>query len=206
MALPLRRRDRSRDRSRGQSLAEFALVFPFFMVILFFVIEFAFALNAYLAIDFGSREAALAAAEGGNDPNADCAVLRAVERSIGAPASKDRIQTVKIFKASPNGDPIGGAPMTVYARTGSMDCPYQDGTPATLPYTRTQNGYPPNYRCNVLAGCPGLPVPQTTSVDTIGVEITYDYNVKTPLYSLLNSGNDGWTMTKSNAMRMEPVL
>ena len=37
---------------RGQSLVEFALVFPFFIVILFGVIEFAFALNAVLSIDF----------------------------------------------------------------------------------------------------------------------------------------------------------
>jgi len=213
MALPLRpsrplrpprqpRPSRHR-RQRGQSLAEFALVFPFFLIVLFGVIEFGFALNAYLSIDFGSREAALAAAEAGNDSNADCAILRSVERSIGAPASISLVKTVKIYKAQSNGDPIGGATPTVYQRTGTMPCPMEDGTPATLPYTRAQNGYPPTSRCNILAGCTGS---TTASVDTIGVEISYQYVVKTPLYSLLNSTGNGWLMTKANAMRMEPVL
>jgi Flp pilus assembly protein TadG len=199
--LPLRRR--RHRRAEGQSLAEFALVFPFFLIVLFGIIEFGFALNAYLSIDFGSREAALAAAEAGNDSNADCAILRSVERSIGAPASINLVQSVRIYKAQSNGDPLGGASPTIYSRTGSMSCPLEDGTPATLPYTRTANGYPPASRCNILAGCTGS---TTASVDTIGVEIRYRYVVKTPLYSLMNANGNGWTMIKSNAMRMEPVL
>ncbi len=118
-------------------------MFPFFLIVLFGVIEFSFALNAYLSIDFGSREAALAAAEAGNDINADCSVLRSVERSIGAPASNKQVQQVQIYKAQSNGDPIGGASPTIYTRTGSMSCPFEDGSPDTLPYTRTANGYPP---------------------------------------------------------------
>ena len=199
--MPLRR-PRHR-RAEGQSLAEFALVFPFFLIVLFGVIEFAFALNAYLSIDFGSREAALAAAEAGNDINADCSVLRSVERSIDAPASNKQVQQVQIYKAQSNGDPVGGASPTIYTRTGSMSCPFEDGSPDTLPYTRTANGYPPSSRCNILAGCSGS---TTASVDTIGVQITYQYIVKTPLYSLMNANGNGWTMIKSNAMRMEPVL
>jgi TadE-like protein len=199
--LPLTAHRNRQSRSRGQSLAEFALVFPFFMIILFFVIEFAFALNAYLAIDFASREAALAGAEAGNDTNADCAILRAVERSIQPPAADTNIQQVRIFKANATGDEIG--PVTIYTRTNSIPCPLLDGTPSTLPYTRGTNTYPPSARCNVLAGCTvGTP----GSVDTIGVEISYGYDVKTPVYSLINSSGSGWIMTKSNAMRMEPIL
>ena len=50
----------------------------------------------------------------------------------------------------------------------------------------------------VAQGHPGL--------DTIGVQITYNYQWHTPLKSLLGFTGPGWTIVKSNAMEMEPVL
>jgi Flp pilus assembly protein TadG len=120
-------------------------VFPFFMIILFFVIEFSFALNAFLAIDFASREGALAAAEAGNDDNADCFILTAVQRSVGAPANQANIQQVRIFKSTPAGDPVG--PVTIYDRAGSTPCPQLDGSTLQVPFRRVQNNYPPTARC-----------------------------------------------------------
>jgi Flp pilus assembly protein TadG len=190
---------RRRERSRGQSLAEFALVFPFFAVILFGVIEFAFVFNAVLSIDFATRDAALAAAEAGDKPGADCSVLRAVERSVGAPADPGSITTVRIFMATPTGAAKG--PVNTFTRGGTFAC--ADGT-GTMPYTRTTNSYPEDSsRCNVLAGCPSTGSP---TVDTIGVEMTYVYKWKTPLASLLPMSGPGYTIVKANAMRMEPVL
>ena len=40
----------------GQSLVEFALVFPIFFILLLGIIEFAFVFNAMLAVNFASRE------------------------------------------------------------------------------------------------------------------------------------------------------
>lgn len=177
-------------------------MFPFFLVVLFFIIEFSFALNAYLAIDFASRDAALAGAEAGNDINADCSVLRAVERSIGAPADVKRVLAVRIFKSDANGNNTG--PTNTYTRGGALPCPTSSDPRATLQWSMQGSaGYPVKTRCNELAGCG---IANQRSVDTIGVEISYAYNVKTPVYSLLNSSGGGWTMTKGNAMRMEPVL
>ena len=45
----------------GQSLVEFALVFPMFFILFLGVVEFAFAFNAILAVNFASRDAALCA-------------------------------------------------------------------------------------------------------------------------------------------------
>ena len=56
-------------------------------------------------------------------------------------------------------------------------------------------------RCDELAGCN-----VQTSVDTIGIEVTYTYGWVTPLHSLLPTAGPGYTIVKSNAMRMEPVL
>ena len=61
----LRRRKRRQDSSTGQTLVEFALVFPMFFILFLGVIEFAFSFNAILAVNFASRNAALAAAEAG---------------------------------------------------------------------------------------------------------------------------------------------
>jgi Flp pilus assembly protein TadG len=198
MALPFRR---PRDhRAKGQSLAEFALVFPAFVLILFSVIEFAFILNAMLGVNFASREAALTAAEAGNNADADCAILRTVEASIGSPADKNRVTTVEIYLSKANGTPVQPERKYVYVRQGSMPCPLPTNANARLPYTYSFGSYAYNTRCNVLAGC------GTKTVDTIGVEISYVYDWKTPLVSLLPMAGPGYNFHMGNAMRMEPVL
>jgi Flp pilus assembly protein TadG len=47
-----------RDRSRGQSLVEFAVVFPIFILVLFGVIEFGFMLYSQMTVSNAAREAA----------------------------------------------------------------------------------------------------------------------------------------------------
>ncbi len=192
---------RSRRSGRGQTLVEFSLVFPFFIILLFSVIEFAFALNAMLSVDFATREAALAASEAGNQMNADCSILRAVERSIEPPADDRRITEVRIFKATANGAPVSPVREMVYTRGGALDCPLADGTPATLPYTYASGSYTSDTRCSSLAGC-GVGSP---TVDTIAVEATYDYRWHTPLPNIVPTSGSGYIMTQGNAMRMEPV-
>ena len=186
---------RRREGTRGQSLAEFALVFPFFILILFGVIEFAFVFNASLSIEFATRDSALAAAEAGNTPNADCSILKVVDASVGAPADRNAITEVRIYKSDPNGNPLG--PVNVYVRGGSPTCPGQV-------YHQTSASYLDKDRCNILAGC-GPPTNKGT-VDTIGVQVTYVYKWKTPMASLLPMTSSGYTMVTNNAMRMEPVL
>jgi Flp pilus assembly protein TadG len=183
--------------TRGQSLAEFALVFPFFIIILFGVIEFAFVFNASLSIEFATRDSALAAAEAGNTPGADCSILKVVEAAMGPPTDRNAITEVRIYKSDPNGNPVG--PTNIYSRTGAATCP-------GLPYHMNSGSYPDTGRCNVLAGCLLPNGTKTTTVDTIGVQVTYVYKWKTPLASLLPVSGPGYTMTTNNAMRMEPVL
>ena len=105
---------------------------------------------------------------------------------------------MRIFKSNTNGDPLG--PVNVYVRAVTpVSCPLADGTPATLPYHRLSHTY--DTRCAILAGCG-----TSTTVDTIGVQMTYDYDWKTPLHTLMPMAGPGYTMTKANAMRMEPIL
>ena len=86
-----RRASRPGHRSRGQTLVEFALVFPLFFTLFMGVVEFSFTFNAILSVTFASRNAALAAAEAGNADGADCVVLSGIENDIGAPADHARV-------------------------------------------------------------------------------------------------------------------
>ena len=189
-----------RGRSRGQALVEFSLVFPLFLTVMLGIIEFGFAFNAVLAVNFASRNAALTAAEGGDGEGTDCLVLRAVESDITAPADRARIGHVDIFRSDKNGDQIGDA--TVYARSaGSTTCTYAGGTTVTVPYALVQDGYPVADRCNTLAGCEA-----GRTLDLVGVRITYTHVWVTPLRNFVGGNPGGFTFDRSNATRMEPVL
>jgi Flp pilus assembly protein TadG len=190
----------ARARARGQALVEFSLILPLFLTIMLAIIEFGFAFNAVLAVNFASRNAALMAAEGGDGEGTDCLVLRAVENDVAAPADRSRIGQVQIFRSDKNGDRIGDA--TVYARSeGSTTCTYAGGMSVTVPYALIQDGYPTAERCNTLAGCGSGRL-----LDLVGVEISYTHAWVTPLRNFVGGNPGGFTFDRSNATRMEPVL
>ena len=195
-------------RTSGQTLVEFALVFPLFITLLLGVIEFAFMFNATLAINLATRNASLIAAESGSNTLADCAILARIEHDITAPLNVSQIQAVTIYKADRAGNPISPAVQNVYSRSGSTSC--VGYTPSTVPYTLGAATYPMGEapiggRCDILAGCS-----TTIPMDSIGVRITYRYILKTPLSNLVSflpGANAGYVdFTWSNVMRMEPTL
>ncbi len=196
------RRPRRLVGTRGQALVEFALVFPIFIAITIALVEFAFVFNAVLTTDYASRNATLIAAEAGNEVGADCAILSAVESAFGAPVDRTKITQVVIFRADSSGNAYSGGEQNVYSRTGSTTCTFTDGTTTTVPYTATSVGYADTSRCNVLAGCGGT----HTELDFIGVKVTYHHDWRTPYRNLFGGATGGMDVTRSNAMRMEPVL
>jgi Flp pilus assembly protein TadG len=177
-------------------------VIPIFFVLLIGIIEFSLIFNATLATNFATREGALVAAEAGNAVGADCAILMKVEDSISAPTEDNRIQQVVIFKTDTIGTRVVGK-QNVYIR-GSMPCPIPGNASNTVGFRSTSIGWPETTRCNTLAGC-GTVAP-LSPLDHIGVELTYNYSWHTPLSGLIGLGGSGFTMVKSNAMRMEPIL
>lgn len=192
---------RSRRRSRGQSLVEFALVFPIFFMLFMGIIEFAFAFNAILSVNFASRDATLYASEASNSTGADCVILAGIEADVKAPARKTQITSVEVYRATTTGTQYSGGEITRFTRTGSLTCTMPDLTTRTVPYTRTTNGYPESARCNVLAGCGGT----HTGVDNIAVRIYYTHNYVTPLRTFVGTGSS-FSFSRTNAMRMEPIL
>jgi Flp pilus assembly protein TadG len=204
----LARSERLRGQESGQSLVEFALIFPIFVILVMGVIEFSLAFNAVLGINRASEHAVLVASEAGNDLAADCWVLQEIEDTIQPPNDKNMIVQISIQRTNPSGGTAYAA--SVYDRGGTTTCTLVGGTTMTVPYTTTSSGYPPSQRCNMVIGCSTLS-PARNTVDTIGVTVRYTYNWKTPLGSALRLvGGTGWgtgiTFNKRNVMRIEPVL
>jgi len=211
VAITLHRRQICGDHERretGQTLVEFALIFPLFFLLLLALIEFTFVFSGMLGISYATRDAALMAAEAGNAVDADCAILQTIDNAVSAPADDNRIGTVTIYRADQNGVAIAGEAST-YTRGGTTTCALPDGTSMTVPYTPSgPQGYPPSSRCNYLSGCILL---NRSALDTIGVRVTYTHQWITPLGGFPGpgfggQGGTGFTLTQSNAMRMEPVL
>jgi Flp pilus assembly protein TadG len=192
-------------RQRGQALLEFAIVLPVLMLLITGIIEFALAFNSSLGINRASQNAALVAAEAGNLPGADCMILTRIEQDINPPIDRSEITGVEIQRTNPTGTTIYAS--NTYVRGGVTNCILADGTPIDVPYTATGIGYPVNQRCSVLSGCPTM-TPARTAVDTIGVQISLQYHLRTPLSAVMgmfNGGMDGTLdFTMRNAFRMEP--
>ena len=186
-----------RTAERGQSLVEFAVVFPLFWTLLIALIEFAFGFQSVLAVSFASRNAAVMASEAGNAAMADCAILHSIEGDLSAPSVTSQIQKVDIYWTDSNGVPKAGA-MTTYTRSTSTTIACSvNGVAFTVPYSLTANGYPMASRCSTRSGCAGH-----VGVDTVGVKVTYRYLFHTPYGAVL--GGTGWTLERSTEMRLEP--
>jgi Flp pilus assembly protein TadG len=190
---------------RGQSLVEFAVIFPLFWMCVIALIEFSFIFNAVLTISSASRNAAVIAAEAADSSTADCSILQSVEGDFDAPTFPNQIQKVDIYWTDDNGARVSGA-ITTYTRTtsSSISCNV-NGNAFTVPYTLTTNGYPASARCSTRSGC----VPSSANnnvnhpgLDTVGVDITYKYLYKTPYSAVL--GGSGLTLDRASEMRVEP--
>jgi hypothetical protein len=170
---------------RGQSLVEFALVFPIFSLLLMSVIEFGFLYNNILTIQYASRQGVSTAAQIGGEDGADCGILKAVEAALQPPIDHSRITAIEIFESDANGDPKSGR-SNRYVRSGTLDCP---GT-ATEPYTLSgSEGYPQVDRKDSLSA----------GLEVVGVHIEYLYRPLTPV-----GLGQTWNLTDGATLRMEP--
>ena len=135
------RRDR-RASQAGQSLVEFSLVIPLFLVVLMAVIEFSFLMNGQLSINYATRDAALIAAEAGNagldaqnDDLADCVILQKVQQDVTAPASTSNITQVQIYWTNATGQPLdtSGNVTTFGSANQAVDLYVPGSTTCTFP-------------------------------------------------------------------------
>jgi hypothetical protein len=181
----VRRVQRRRDQEDGQSLVEFALTLPLFMLMLMAVLEFGFLYNNILTVQYASRQGVSAAAQVGGEDGADCAILKAVESALQAPIDKARITAVEVFQSDANGDAIPGK-VNRYTRTGLLDCPGTQSQPYSLVGSE---GYPQQSRRDSLVD----------GLDVIGVHIEYVYVAVTPV-----AAGRSWALSDGATLRVEP--
>ncbi len=208
-------------KSHGQSLVEFAIVFPLFVLLLLGLVEFGFLFNATLAVNFASRNASMTAAVAGANTWSDCKVLEGIEADLAPPLNRALIQNVAIFRTDRAGNPISPPAQNVWTRSGSTSCTGPNGAAFTIPYAlgvSPDDTYPPTTlaRCDQLSGCereisPGPPpVLAYVPLNSIGVRILYRYQFHTPLRNLIGflpgASTGYFDISWSNVMRMEPIL
>ncbi len=196
-------RRRGEKGQRGQAAVEFMLVLPIFLFVLIAIIEFAFAFSTLNALSFAARDVARVGVEGGDRLGTDCSMLEGLERSFGASSDRSGISRVEFYWSDDKGN-VKNSAVNVYTRTGNMTCTTVKGDTVTLPYTLVSATYPEASRCTVVAGCLAMSPPHT-SVDTLGVQITYAYRWKTPLSVFLQM-SPTITLQSAQQMRIEPVL
>ena len=181
-------------------------------MLLLSIIEFMLLFNAQLSLNYATRDAALVAAEAGNNANADCLILQQINQDLNPPTDEPRVITVHIFSATETGGQLTVPKEQTYTPGGTTTC-----GGLTVPYTVGTANYPYNIRCNDLdrTSCSaGFTGPTNTGVDIVGVQIDYGYRFITPLGSAVATvgnrtplwGGAGMTVRVSNAMRMEPIL
>lgn len=184
-------------------MVEFSLIIPIFLLLIIGLMEFAFAFNALITVNFASRDATLLAAEAASDSGADCIILTSIDEDVSGPSARAQIREVRVYWATDTGGVMPGNPVNTYRRTGSTTCALPSGSSLTVPYSLVgAAGYPEDARCDVIGGCGG----SHDTVDTIGVSVTYAHGWVTPLANLVSLGSTGFQFTHSNAMRMEPSL
>jgi hypothetical protein len=181
-----------RDRSRGQSLVEFSVLVPAFLLLLFGMLEFGFVFTHNLTLEYATREGArtgAALADGGGnlavcgDGSAlnggiDAQIIAAVERvltSPGSPIDEPSVTSIKIWQSTTSGSPNPGTPTdaahTATWNYGTAGAPSVDGY--QLHYHQTTG-----FAAGVWRPCDRN---NGANPDSIGVSLTYNYSMVTPL-------------------------
>lgn len=212
----------SRDGKRGQGLVEFTLLVPLFLLILLGVLEFGLAFTHNLTLESATREGArtgAALADGtGSDSSClaangtsraltandvDPLIIAAVQRVLESPGSLvnlSNISQIVIYKAAANGSDTGTDNIWTYSHGGGPAVPCEAS--------------PPNLDFK-LSGSAGWAASSRNNGDTpdqVGVSITYNYQLTTPLGAAMalatRHAGSAWssiTMTDSSVMALEPT-
>lgn len=136
---------------RGQSLVEFSLALPLFILLLTSVAEFGLLYKDYMVINYAAREGARVGAAAGSDVTADTSITNAVRRAT-ATLDRTRIQEVRIFESDAAGVQVGSN-ASIYVWNAGSNAFVLSGSA----------GWPPGNRDD------------TATPDRIGIRILYNH-------------------------------
>jgi hypothetical protein len=209
---------RDRDDQRGQGLVEFAALVPVFMLLLLGMLEFGFAFDQNLTLEYATREGARvgsALANGGGDlgcgvgesPNRDTVdpqIVAAVQRVLVSPGSRVKPapgMQVQIWKSNATGGVVGGTTNT-WTYVGFDGSGNGLGTEVVdgqrIAFVETSKNW------NACARTNG----GTSGVDSIGVSLVHTYQFQTGLSGILGffgSSFNQLTMSDKTVMALNPT-
>ncbi len=203
----LRGRARHERRAAGQSMVEYAMTVPVFLLIVLGILEFGLAFSHHLTMEYASREgartgAALANVGGPSVPcaNVDDQVIAAVQRVLVAAGSQldiDAVDEIHIYQAN-HPDGIEGSRFNVWSRgTG----PIIAGETVPLLFAKVSGQQSWGTACSRNNGA---------NPDSIGVSVTYTYTFVTPLAAILGffgpGGGATLQMSDRTVMALNPVV
>jgi hypothetical protein len=177
-------------------MIEMTLIIPILLIITLGTLEFGFAFDHHLTLEYASREGARTGAGLSNGAgnatvcaSIDAQIIAAVQRVLTSPGSDidaNGIPEIRIFKAGPDGNELGPVNRWVYNPGGG---PVVDGQ--RIDYVPAAVGW---------AACSRVsdPVP-----DSIGVSLVYSYQFRTPLTALM--GLSQITMRDRTVMPLAPT-
>ena len=196
-----------RQDERGQSVLELAVMLPVFLIVLTGVLEFGLVFNHHLTLEYATREGArtgAALADGGGD-SATCAtidaqIVAAVQRVLDAPGSPidmSKVSTISIWRATASGTPDNSVGIFNWTYTGLHSGPAVDGEQLSFS--------PPNPLPATWQPCSRLATGATP--DSIGVSLSYTYQMTTPMSLLLGASGPGaatLAMSDRTVMALNP--
>ncbi len=189
-------------REQGQSLVEFSMIVPLFLLLLLGLLEMGFAFDHLITLNYASREGArTGAALASGSKLADCTqvdeyVVSAVQRVLDSPGSPVAghladVTEIRIYRADASGNPTSAANVWTPGAGPSVD------------------GEPLLFRESAYAWAPCTRSNATSNPDSIGVSVSYTYRAVTPLASLLRLfGGPGWAtlpMSDRTVMALNPT-
>jgi len=188
---------RRNEREAGQALVEFTIVFPVFVLLLLGMMEFGFAFSDRLTLGNASREGARVGASlvtgmtttcTGDPAGVDTSIVASMQfilKSGGSDVDLSHVTSIKIFKATSTGAQSGSSVNTWTYTPGSG--PDADTGPGVerLDFSPLSTNWT---ACNRSNG---------SNPDSIGVSITYQYALKTPLVGVVRllGGSQASTIT-----------
>ena len=172
----------------GQSLVEFAVILPVFVLFLLGMLEMDLAFGHHLTLEYATREGSRTGsglANGGStncllgldtkgiDPQIIAAVQR-VLKSPGSPINLSAVSEIRLYRADASGNQVGGQ-VNVWGPAPGSGPDIDPGLGVDrLDFTQRSSGWPV---CSRSSG----PNP-----DSIGVRLRYAYRFQTPLGAVAN--------------------
>jgi len=176
----------------GQSMVEFALCIPVFVLLLFGTLEVGMLYKTHAAYDQAAQQAVRIAASAGNAGDADAQMLTALQQHLVG-ENLNQIISVTVFDATIAGTPVNTTAQTNYVYSPSQHQFVCQGAPTVLPCP------PPSPPSAYTYWDPLSRDTKVGELDHIGLRILYHYHSVTGMIPQTNASENANALIEPNS-------